>query len=881
MCLARMISIIIILLFSGDAFGQKNFNNWYFGYNAGVTFNGGAPTILLDGKTWQMEGVASYSNDDGDLMFYTDGVSVWDKNHDIMPNGTGLMGHFSAAQSALIVPMPGSKAKFYIFTVTDWMENGDLRYSILDMNLNGGKGDITLSAKNIFLSTNLTEKLVSATATGCGVWVITHQRENNRFEAHLVTGTGITPPVYSDAGSVHTSVNAVGETYNSVTAVMKVSRDNRKIGLATLARIIELFDFDPATGSVTNALFIPMAAPKMGYGICFSPDNSKFYITEGAMNRAGYDIFQYELSDPAPAAIVASKVLAGRANIPYNVIGEMQIGPDGKMYFTRQDTKYLGIIPNPNLKVPACGFVNDGISLAPGVSGSGLPNEIRKSEDPIELNLGVDTTLCPGEQITLKGPAIGSYEWSTGELTEAINVNTGGKYWLAVKHGSCTYSDTIHVDFTYPTVKLGSDSTLCEGQELILGGGHGDKYVWSTGATTEQIKINSAGEYWLEIHRGSCYKSDTINVSYTMLPNVQLGRDTSLCTGQTMQLDAGTGTSYIWSTGSTQAAIQINAAGEYWVKLTDKKCSKADTIGITYRNYPELNIPADTSVCADQVVRLSAGTADNFLWWSGDTTKSIDILAAGHYWIKASNEQCATEQNFSVNFIPLPSIDIGRDTVLCDGETLDLFGGNAETYLWSTGVGVDHITVSSASKYWLKASNDFCSVYDTINVQYKSPPAQLFAANYLACKKDTVELDAGVGLKYLWSGGDTTRKLPVTQDGMYAVKVNYFKTCETEFTTVVKFENCDCELLMPSAFTPNGDGLNDLFRPARKGGCNFLSFMIYNSFGQKVFETSNLYTGWDGKVNGIKQNSGNYVWMVIAEKNGKKELFKGTVMIVQ
>src|SRR4030095_13597264 len=111
----------------------------------------------------------------------------------------------------------------------------------------------------------------------CSVWLLTHQRNNSRFEARLITENGIGAPVYSDVGSVHSADPPNGE--HGLTGTMKVSKNNLRIGLANLQRVIEVFDFNPATGIVSNAISLPMAAPNNGYGVCFSPDNSKFYIT--------------------------------------------------------------------------------------------------------------------------------------------------------------------------------------------------------------------------------------------------------------------------------------------------------------------------------------------------------------------------------------------------------------------------------------------------------------------------------------------------------------------------------------------------------------------------------------------------------------------------
>ena len=143
--------LTIALLVSAVAFGQREAVNWYFGNNAGLNFNN--------------EGCATFSDGNGNLLFYTEGVNVWNRNHQIMPNGEGLLGSTSATQSAMVLPRPGSSNIYYIFTSDNVQsyQNGEggvgFNYSVIDMNLNGGLGDVTV--KNINLLPNASEKVTA------------------------------------------------------------------------------------------------------------------------------------------------------------------------------------------------------------------------------------------------------------------------------------------------------------------------------------------------------------------------------------------------------------------------------------------------------------------------------------------------------------------------------------------------------------------------------------------------------------------------------------------------------------------------------------------------------------------------------------------------
>src|SRR5688572_1104153 len=182
--------ILIVLFISNEIVAQNQANNWYFGTGAGMTFNTIPPTLLTNGQTDTREGCSTISDTNGKLLFYTDGVTVWDSLHNIMPNGTGLFGDISSTQSAIIVPAPGSTSVFYIITTPYLLNTKPLAFSVVDMILNNGLGDVT--TKNDTLLGLASEKVTAVKhQNGTDVWIIAHAYTNNNFYAFLLTSSGI------------------------------------------------------------------------------------------------------------------------------------------------------------------------------------------------------------------------------------------------------------------------------------------------------------------------------------------------------------------------------------------------------------------------------------------------------------------------------------------------------------------------------------------------------------------------------------------------------------------------------------------------------------------------------------------------------------------
>mgnify|MGYP000862970648 CR=1 FL=1 len=355
---------------------QKQANYWYFGDHAGLSFSMGPPSALTNGELDTGEGCSSISTSAGSLEFYTDGRFVYNRNHQQMPNGSGLYGHSSSTQSGIIVPKPGSTTEYYIFTV-DAADNGlanGLCYSKVDMSLADGLGDVVTTEKNISLVPLACEKVTAVGhSDGQTYWVITKKWGNNEIYAYRITYDGVvTTPVVSATGPPIT-----GNIGQASKGYLKVSPDGTKIAAANNTDFsVVIYNFDNSTGVVTHlvtdATYVSPGGYDPGgpYGVEFAPNSKRLYIGEWKANRR---IQQYDLTSGDPATILSSRVVVASVGQSSDPIGALQLGPDNRLYIARMGSGYLSRINQPNNLGAACEFVENAVNLAGKESTYGLP----------------------------------------------------------------------------------------------------------------------------------------------------------------------------------------------------------------------------------------------------------------------------------------------------------------------------------------------------------------------------------------------------------------------------------------------------------------------------------------------------------------------------
>lgn len=366
---------------------------WYFGNRAGLDFNHGTPIPLKDSEMNTSEGCASIADANGRLLFYTDGLTVWNNKHQVMPNGTGLLGNTSSSQSALIIPHPTNSSLYYIFTVdaADLVGVADgFRYSIVDLSLENGFGDI--STKNELLLANTTEKVAAIKhCNNKDIWVVAHEWNSANFYVYQITENGLnTIPHIQTIGISHTGGSL--STGNMV-GYLKFSVDGSRLAYAIRdTSMIEIFDFDTYTGLISNP--IRLHDPDWGwtYGVEFSPNGQLLYASTMLSNAR---ILQFDLTAGYAAGIKASEfVVATKSGF-----GTLQLASDQKIYIASYNSEKMAAIQAPNLYGANCQYQDSVLDLSPNKTILGLPNFIQSyfsDELPVCPNVP-NVDICQGK----------------------------------------------------------------------------------------------------------------------------------------------------------------------------------------------------------------------------------------------------------------------------------------------------------------------------------------------------------------------------------------------------------------------------------------------------------------------------------------------------
>lgn len=330
-------------------------------------------------------------------------------------------------------------------------------------------------------------------------------------------------------------------------------------------------------------------------------------------------------------------------------------------------------------------------------------------------------------------------------------------------HRLCISTDTVQVALPLPPVNLGPDRSLCDSASFTLNAGPGSSYLWNTGDTTQSIVAATTGQYSVTVMDGPCSSSDTVQITTDSL--VHLGPDVFSCFAAPISLNAtNVPGSYLWSTGDTTQSVITTSTGTYWVSVANGLCSSADTVQVTF--YTPVNLGPDVSVCAQPVDTLDAGTADTYLWSTGDTTQTIIVSATGTYWVAVTTGSCSSSD--TMQFYLDPPVNLGPDRSLCDSASFTLNAGMGTAYLWSTGDTTQTIVAGTAGTYWIVLTNGACISSDTVQILV-DPPIHL-GPDTSVCSPP-VALNLTATGNFLWSTGDTTQSIVATSTGTYWVTV--------------------------------------------------------------------------------------------------------------
>jgi gliding motility-associated-like protein len=276
------------------------------------------------------------------------------------------------------------------------------------------------------------------------------------------------------------------------------------------------------------------------------------------------------------------------------------------------------------------------------------------------INLGGDTSVCQGATLPLNaGAGYAGYLWSTGAITQNINVAATGLYWVQVTTGNnCRSRDSVQLLNIYPrpSVFIGNDTSFCQGGAVALNAGPGfSSYLWNTGAVSQSISASTAGYYWVQVANGfNCSSRDSMQIIAVFAkPVINLGRDTILCAGSSITLTPGNGFSaYLWQDNSIGTSYTTGAAGTYWVQVSNgSNCVGTDTMRVLKISpIPKNFAPLSAGMCIYEPLLVKGrGSYSKYLWSTGSTNSTTQIPLPGNYWLQVTNaDGCAAKEDFTV-----------------------------------------------------------------------------------------------------------------------------------------------------------------------------------------------------------------------------------------
>lgn len=505
----------------------------------------------------------------------------------------------------------------------------------------------------------------------------------------------------------------------------------------------------------------------------------------------------------------------------------------------------------------------------------------------LPLDLGNDTALCQGDTIQLNAnlPSA-TWLWQNGSTLPQLTVSQQGLYWVIASWGLCINADTIQVDVNpYPVVDLGPDTSLCAGDTLMLDALYpAASYLWQDGSSLPEYIVVQSGLYWVQVSLNGCTVIDSVYVTFLPVPQVNLGQDTALCEGDTLILDAFyPGASYLWQDGSSSPSYSVTQGGTYWVDVSLGICSQADTIQVGVQPYPVIDLGPDTNLCSGDTLWLDAIYAGaSYLWQDGTASPGYVVTQSGSYWVRVDLNGCAVVDSIVVAFLPMPQVDLGQDTILCTGDSILLSGGPAGAlYTWQDGSDQLSFVAKQGGTFWVVTDLNGCIASDTLTVTEVPWPYTDIGNDTILCEGTSIVLEVHSGFdNYTWSTGDAGLTLLVVQPDLYWVEVS--NECGAYRDSLwVHYKNCNCGLWIPSAFSPNADGINDVFEV--KGNClTYYHIWIYTRWGDLIFESSSLAAPWDGKYKGELCPVSVYTYRIEYQLDfsSEKKLELGKVMIV-
>lgn len=914
MKIVRSILLLLFLVSFGAVLqAQREAAHWYFGSNAGIRFNpNGSVETLTDGALDTLEGCAAISDLFGNLLFYTDGVTVYDRTHQVMTGGSGLLGDPSSAQSAIIVPKPDSKTIYYIFTVAA-LEPGEtplndidklrgLNYYVVDLEA-GANGSVVEHGNNgMPLLIPNSEKITAVRAADCSaIWVISHFGDS--FYSFNVSAAGV------DANAVvsQTALEVPFPVHRrNAIGYLKASPDGTRLGIAhqNLSNIVDtdapgallIYEFNTITGQVSNEIELDINSGTP-YGVEFSPNSQVFYSTVQVGNTN--NVFQYDLSN--------NDISSSRISIGNTGSGALQLAANGKIYHSSFTTA-LNVIENPNIVGQGATYRVGAIPLAGRSSNFGLPPFIQSLfNDVVDITgltndegLPLDQVdLCATESFTfnVQDPIAGaSYTWfydngttetmlpCAGPACEVANVTTNdsGLYRVEIDpmNGDCPLEGfgfltvlelpdgdmetLVQCDVDEGNSMDGiTQFNLEEAIESITGGiaGVNIQFFESQNDVDAETPIQNLVGY-----------RNTVPFSQNLI--VQIAVDSGCSSFGTLEL-------IVRSTINS-----VPAAGTIYACDMD---TDPDVARATF-NLEEIRdefFPEGAEIVFYQSVE--------------DAVLEVNPIPYGTYRIPSTtiygrlenNDECRRIARFELVVDEAPILDFPNEFLICLNQNPEeiVAPDGFDSYSWSLNGSIvsenQFLTLVEPGNYTLEVAYEYSSE-EGMRACTASTDFTTFASNVATIEEIEVTDVSENNTLLVTASGEGDYEYSITSPAGPYQESPFFENVEPGIINVYVRDINGCGFVVdeiavigiPRFFTPNGDGINDFWR-IRGLSSKFPTvnkILVFDRFGKLLANVAPLGAGWDGIYNGNPLPVNGY-WYHIELADGR--VFKGPFTLIR
>ncbi|TXD48298.1 T9SS type B sorting domain-containing protein [Polaribacter sp. IC073] len=871
--------IILFLLSFLFAYSQNETNNWHFGEKGGINFNLGNLTVLTDSKIEAPAGSASISDPNGNLLFYTNGVSVWNKNNDIMEGGTGLAGEINNTQSSLIIPKPNSNSVYYIFTTRKESSSGftpGLYYSEVEISTSFPNGKVT--NKNITLANFVTEKITAVHHTdGNSIWLLafgskgnTINPEQDTFRTYKITASAIEFPKTYQIDTLTEK-----EKIKFSVGTLKISPNGKKIALADFGgTFVYLFDFNPSNGAIS---FIQKFGTSPGifvfvssYGLEFSQDSKNLYFAGDDGSQDSY-VYQYLFESPL---LDKRTQLSFSNNFNYR---SMQLASNGQIYITKTDklnpeNEFLDVIRNPEKEGEAVNYESNFLNISPGYSKKGLPNFIQS----YFRNRIITENKCVSENFNFSIDAyttITSVTWSFGDGTTSTEMTPSHLYAAAGEY-------TVKATITFG----GSSTTLFKKIEVF------PLPIALSGKNLKQCDTDNDGKSLFDLTDIKPQITDSGNELVFYKNSTDFNSNSPILNPDNFENESNpqeiivavfnkNGCSETTKFSIETLFVQLNTIDNIYA-CDDLDTSSVISTGIFSLSEKRKSIQRDLSIPSSTTLRFYASSENAQL--TKDELPDMYTSATKTIWVRADNALgCGGIQSFKVIVNSQPIINLQENYTICYNPSLKpavTISAEAtnNSFEWKNSSG---IIQSTAQNFTLVNTGVFSlTVYKTENgiectntqeFTVKNPDEPAFSNITVNTEDETnsiVDVEISGNSTYEFSldninffSNSTSYTFTKVVAGLKTIYVRDINTCENPIQQKVSV------LGVKDFFTPNNDGKNDYWN------INGLDAQFYKSINIKIFDrlgrvvcsiTDFNTPGWDGTFNGKMQISNTYWFKV-------------------